>query len=354
MNEQILKNIDNPVELEKLYRENKSDFSKSFAEISENLNTDLAKFWKIRLTPETEAEFKGFQKLDLLVVISLSLFTGLFVKLPVIFTQIEIESFYIRNLAIIVFNGLILFTFWKNKIFDKKKLLIYSLAIIVLLLYVNLLPYKQGDSINLVFIHIPFLMWCLFGISFVSFDYKNTLKKITFIRFNGEFLIMTGLILIAGGLLTAITIGLFSAIKMNIEKFYIEYVVLIGSAASPIISSYLIQLYPNITSKIAPVIARVFTPLVLITLVVYLISLIFSESKILEDRDLLILFNVMLLAVMAMIVFSISELNKLRAKNFNIIILCALAILAIVINTIALIAILTRVTNGLTPNRTVV
>jgi len=354
MNEQILKNIDNPVELEKLYRENKSDFSKSFAEISENLNTDLAKFWKIRLTPETEAEFKGFQKLDLLVVISLSLFTGLFVKLPVIFTQIEIESFYIRNLAIIVFNGLILFTFWKNKIFDKKKLFIYSLAIIVLLLYVNLLPYKQGDSINLVFIHIPFLMWCLFGISFVSFDYKNTLKKITFIRFNGEFLIMTGLILIAGGLLTAITIGLFSAIKMNIEKFYIEYVVLIGSAASPIISSYLIQLYPNITSKIAPVIARVFTPLVLITLVVYLISLIFSESKILEDRDLLILFNVMLLAVMAMIVFSISELNKLRAKNFNIIILCALAILAIVINTIALIAILTRVTNGLTPNRTVV
>jgi hypothetical protein len=62
----------------------------------------------------------------------------------------------------------------------------------------------------------------------------------------------------------------------------------------------------------------------------------------------------MLLAVMAIIVFSISELNKLRAKNFNIIILCALAFLAIVINTIALIAILTRVTNGLTPNRTVV
>jgi uncharacterized membrane protein len=170
-------------------------------------------------------------------------------------------------------------------------------------------------------IHSPLLLWCLFGLSFISFGYKNTGKRIEFIRFNGEFITMTGLILIAGGLFSAITIGLFSVIDMDIENFYFENIALTGGVAIPIVSFYLIRLYPDLTSRIAPVIARVFTPLVLITLVVYLGSLIFSESRILEDRDLLLLFNVMLLAVMGIIVFSVSELDKSRERDINVLIL---------------------------------
>ncbi len=354
MKQRIIECLDRPDDLEKLYRDNKQDFSKSFAEISDDYNSDLVKFWKIRLANETEIDSKGFLKSDLLVVILLSLITGVLVKLPAIFSQIHEESFYLRDLAIVVFNGLILFTFWQNKIFDKKRILIYSAVVLILALFVNLLPYKETDSINLVLIHSPLFLWCLFGLTYVSFDYKNIAKRIAFIRFNGELLIMTGLLLIAGVLLTAITLGLFSAIKMNIEEFYINYVVIVGAVAAPIVAYYLIQVYPSITSKIAPVIARVFTPLVLITLMVYLVSLVFSESKILKDRDLLILFNVMLLAVMAIIVFSISELDKSKNRNINTLILFSLALLAIVINTIALTAIITRVYNGLTPNRTVV
>ena len=140
---------------------------------------------------------------------------------------------------------------------------------------------------------------------------------------------------------------------MNIQEFYTHYVVVFGGVAAPIVSFYIIRLYPSITSKIAPVIARVFTPLVLITLVVYIISLIISESSILENRNLLLIFNIMLLAVMAIIVFSITELDKSRERNVNVI-LFVLALLAKVANAIALAAIITRVTNGLTPNRIVV
>lgn len=292
-------------------------------------------------------------------MILLSLISGLLVKLPDIFSQIDHQSFYKRDLATIVFNGIILYAFWQNRIFDIKRILIYGFTILILLLYVNLLPesyfpIKNSDSAILAFIHVPLFLWCLFGLSFASFDYKNIAKLIEFIRFNGELLIMTGLILIAGGILTGVTVALFTAIKMDIHRFYMEYVAVFGLVAAPIVSYYLIRLYPSLTNKIAPVIARVFTPLVLITLVVYLISLIFSESKVLQDRDLLIVFNVMLLAVMAIIVFSASELDKSKVKNINVLILLALAVLAIVINSIALVAIITRVTYGLTPNRTVV
>ena len=47
-------------------------------------------------------------------------------------------------------------------------------------------------------------------------------------------------------------------------------------------------------------------------------------------------------------------MDKTKGKNFNVLALLLLAILAIVINSIAFIAITSRVLNGLTPNRIVV
>lgn len=62
----------------------------------------------------------------------------------------------------------------------------------------------------------------------------------------------------------------------------------------------------------------------------------------------------MLIAVLALIVFSISEFDKSKKKNTNVFVLFLLASLAIIINSIALVAIISRATGGLTPNRTVV
>lgn len=354
MKNRIIENIDNPEILEQLYRENKQDFCTSFADISDDYDSDLVKFWRIRLASESKNDKNQFSKKNLVVVILLSLIGGFLAKIPTIFPQINPDIFYTRNLPIIVFNGIILYTFWQNQYFKKINLLVYGLALLILTLFVNLLPNTNGDTITLSLIHSPLLLWCFFCLAFTSFNYNSISKKIEFIRFNGELIIMTGLILIAGGLLTAVTIGLFSVIKIDIENFYFEYVVITGVVAAPIVSTYLVRLYPNLTSKISPVIARVFTPLVLITLAVYLVTLLFSDIKIFQDRDLLMLFNVMLIAVLAIIVFSVSELDKFKARDVNVLLLFLLAALAIVINSIALVAIVSRVLYGLTPNRLVV
>ncbi|MEI6142084.1 MAG: DUF4153 domain-containing protein [Mariniphaga sp.] len=354
MKQKIIDHITDPEMLEKLYRENNSDFKKAFSEVSLENDSELVRFWQIRLTPEPVVVIEKFSKSNLLAIAVISLISGLLVKLPQLFTGIADDFFYPRDLAIIVFNGLILYTFWQNRFFDKRKLLVYSAIIFVLLLFVNLLPTGKSYSVILSFIHVPLFLWCLFGLSYVSFDYENTGKRIDFIRFNGELIIMTGLIILAGGVMTALTVNLFLVIKIEVINFYIDYVFAFGGVAAPILSSYLLRNYPNLTSKIAPVIARVFTPLVVITLAVYLIAMAFSANHILEDRDFLILFNVMIIAVMAIIVFSVSELDKSKTKDPNVLILCLLAILTIVTNMVALIAILTRISDGLTPNRTIV
>ncbi|MCK7509007.1 MAG: hypothetical protein MZV70_36560 [Desulfobacterales bacterium] len=92
-------------------------------EISDDYKTDLVRFWKVRLASETDINTNVFSKLDLFIVIIISLGSGLLAKLPAILSQINPEFFYTRNLAIIVFNGLIIYTFGKTAFLIKKELL---------------------------------------------------------------------------------------------------------------------------------------------------------------------------------------------------------------------------------------
>lgn len=354
MKQQIIDNINDPGKLEQLYRQDPRDFDRCFSEISGSYDTPLVSFWKIRLAPDRSDEKKGSQRKDLITTIVLSLFTAVWILIPAVFAGVDREFFYLRDLPLIAFNGIILYSFWINKISDVKKWVLYGALLLVTGLFINLLPAVTTGSVLIAVIHVPLMLWCFFGLTYVQFDYPSVSRRMDFIRFNGELIIMTGLILLAGGLLTVITLGLFSVIGMDIMKFYSDFIAVPGGVAAPVIAFYLIRTYPDITRKIAPVIAKVFTPVVVITLAVYLVSLIFSSSGIFENRELLIIFNAMLLAVLSLIIFSISEIDKEKSGNKNILILFLLSVLAIVINSIALIAIIARVFNGLTPNRTVV
>lgn len=354
MIDQIRKNIDFPEGLEKLYRVDPKNFEVSFRLLTNEFDTPLIRFWKIRLSSDQSVESKTFRSMDLLILILLSLATGFLVKIPDLFGTINENYFYPRNLAILVFNGLILYSFWQNGLFERKRFFQYGGIILTLLLYVNNLPVSQSDSINLSLLHIPIFLWFIFGWAYLSFETENLKRRIEFIRYNGDLLIMTGLILIAGVLLTAITIGLFSVIKMDISDFYLRYIAVFGAVAAPIVASWLLVIYPNLTRKIAPVIAKLFTPLVFVTLFIFLIALIFSRADLFVDRDLLILLNILIISVMAIIVFSIAELDKSARKNFQVMVLFLLAVLTVVINAIAFYAMVVRLFTGFTPNRTVV
>jgi len=83
-----------------------------------------------------------------------------------------------------------------------------------------------------------------------------------------------------------LTIGLFQAIGIHIENFYMNYIVLIG-LVSHLFTSYILKNYTSLTNKIAPIIAIIFSPLVLITLVIYLIAIPISGKDPYNDRNFL-------------------------------------------------------------------
>jgi hypothetical protein len=356
MKERIKEHINNPEKLEQLYRDDRNAFESSFEEVySEIEKSELSKYWKIRLDyNKMPDKIKKSNLLDIYILISACFIAGFLIKMPDIFNvRITDFIFYEKNAGIIVFFGLTIYIIWTNRVFELKRLTLILITFLILTIYVNLLPsVKDSASINLVYIHLPLLMWCIFGLVFIDFNLKDKIKRIEYIRYNGDLAILMAIIVITGGILTGITIGLFDAIGFNIENFYMKNVVIAGSVCVPIVATYIIKNYNTLTNKIAPIIANIFSPLVLLTAIIYLMALAISGKDPYSDRDFLLIFNIMLLGVMAVVVFSISETSTTRKQKFNEMILFILSIITVIIDLIALSAIFYRLnTFGLTPNR---
>jgi hypothetical protein len=356
MTEKIKENIHDPGELERLYREDKKSFESGFEKIyPEIAETEAARFWKTRLDFEKSISITNLIfGPDIFIMLAVCLVAGLLIKIPAIF-DIDTKSFlfYEKNAGIIVFLAMALYSIIINKDSKKRNFVIPLLIFVVSAVYINLLPNcRSCASINLVFIHMPFLMWCLYGLVYIGFDLKNLKKKIDFIRHTGDLAVLGALLVIAGGILAAITLGLFQAIGLHIEKFYMNYVIIIGAVSAPVLTTFVLQKYPTIINKIAPIIANIFSPLVLITLVIFLIAIPVSGKDPFNDRDFLLIFNMLLIGVMALIVFSVSETSMNVKQKFNEIILFVLSIVTLIVNLIALSAIFYRLGEfGLTPNR---
>ena len=350
MKNDIFIHLDNPKELERLYRQNKTQFKQSFLDVYPEIkDKPIALFWKARLEDSKE-EIQFGSKKELIFVVIAALIAGLIAKLPS-FVSIREEFFYSRNVGFIVFPTLIAYFSWKNNLGIQKWIFIGGIAL-VSLLFINLFPNEpNSDTLTLSCIHLLLFLWSLLGFSFVG-EAGNPLKRLDFLRFNGDFVVMSTLFLIAGGITTGITIGLFSLIGYQIEDFYFNNVVVVGLAAVPLVATFLTQTNPQLVSKVSPVIARIFSPIVLIMLVIYLFAIFYSGKDPYNDRDFLLLFNALLIGVMAIIFFSVAEATNSEKGRTEKWILFLLSVVTILVNAIALSAILFRISTwGITPNR---
>jgi len=354
MKEQIIQNLGDPEMLELLYRKDKAAFIRDFSEAAAGIDTDLVKFWKIRLMRPGPTQIQPAIVSGLALFAVISVITALLVRLPLAIKGLNPEDFYPRNLSIIIFGALTSWFIVRNRITGWKNILLLALPAAGLALYMNLLPETLTDTTILAFIHAPLFMGFIFAMACVSLEFGNTRKVSGFIRYCGELVIMTGLLAIAGAILSGMTILLFELIGMKIDEFYMQNVAVIGVAVLPLTAAWLIGLYPGMTDRIAPVIARVFTPLVLLAAGIYLVAISISGISLSENRELLMIFNILLLCVMAIIVFSLSELEKSEIRKLNVILLFFLVVVTLLIDLFALTAIITRLSEGFTPNRTVV
>ncbi len=354
MKDEILTHLNDPRHLERIYRNNKLRFKQVFSGLYPELKGNtLAEFWNERLTYEIE-EINWGTRHELFFVIIIALIAGLFAKLPALL-PVNQELFFQRNFGFVIFPFLTTYFAWKNKLPGGKIAVIAGLTLGAGI-YINLLPARlQSDTLILACIHLGLFLWSVLGFAYVGGAGNRDEKRLGFLQYNGDLLVMTALITIAGGIMSGITVGLFSLIGFDIKNFYFENIVVYGMPAAPILGTYLIQTNPQLVGKVAPVIARIFSPLVLVMLLIYLVAIIYSGKDPYNDREFLLIFNALLVGVMAIIFFSIAESSKKEKTRVETWILFLLSALTIIVNAIALSAILFRISEyGITPNRAAV
>jgi hypothetical protein len=351
MENEIKININNPRQLEKLYRDHKTAFTIAFNNIyQEIINEPAAQAWNERINYKDEQITWG-SKNEIIFIVVAAFVGGLIAKMPS-FLGIEYDVYMSKNIGFVVFPILTVYFIWKQQL-PMTKLVLPLILFLGSAIFINSLPYNEKSATFILStIHLPIFLWSILGYAFIGGDLNNNQKKITFLKFNGNFIVMTGLIFISGMFFTGITIALFELLKMDIQTFYFEQIAVWALAAMPMLSTFLIQNNPELVNKISPTIAKIFTPIVFITLLVFLIALFYNGKNIYNDRNFLLVFNAVLIGVMAIILFSLTEATNNTSSKFNLIILLGLGLLTIIANAIALSAILFRLSEfGLSPNR---
>ena len=354
MKDEILAHLDDPRHLEKMYRSNRFSFKREFTTVYPRLKgNSIADFWYERLSYEKDDINWGTAR-EFMLVLGLALLAGFIAKLPSIIPVSE-EIFYTRNAGFIIFPFLSAYFAWKNGM-SLFKIAIITGLFLGSLIFINIIPvFENSDSLILSCIHLPLFLWSVLGISFIGAKGNELEKRLGYLRYNGDLVVMTTLILIGGAILSGITIGLFALIGFEIQEFYFENVVIFCIPAAPIIATWITQANPQLVGKVSPVIAKIFSPLVLVMLVVYLAAMAYSQKDPYSDREFLLIFNLLLIGVMAIIFFSVAGVSRTAKTRWGTWVLFLLSLVTIIVNGIALSAILFRISEwGFTPNRAAV
>lgn len=351
-NNPIIKNMADPHELERMFRKNSEAFKRDFEEAWEqNPDSQILSIWYERLYyRETEnLEKTSRLKRDFLVMGVLAIMAGTSTR--ILFHFIEQNTIAPINLIFGIIPFITAFFVYKS---GPRKNVVFTIVFLFLIsaVYLNMLPLEEKDSIILAYLHFPVFLWVVAGIAFAGDEYSVRGKRLAYLKFNGEFCILYASMAISGMLLSVITMQLFIIIGMDIEDFYFKNIVLFGAAALAVVASYLVSRDLKLAKNIAPYLAKIFSPLVLITLLAYLVTVIWAGKNPFLDRDFLLVFNGILLLVLVVTIFSITESGANEKRNLSDYVNLALILLALIIDGVALSAIVFRLSSyGISPNR---
>jgi len=219
---------------------------------------------------------------------------------------------------------------------------------------VNVFPFKSGgDTEILTAIHLPILLWLVAGVAYLGGAWRGDAPRMDFVRFTGEWFIYYALIAAGGGVLCGLTIGVFEAIDIDMVPVVSGWVLPCGAVGAVVVVAWLVEAKQSVIENMAPVLTSVFTPLFAVMLVAAIGGMAFTGNIIDAERDVLILLDLLLVLVVGLVLYSISARDSDARPGLMDAVQLVLVASALVIDTLALAAILGRITEfGFTPNRT--
>jgi hypothetical protein len=236
-------------------------------------------------------------------------------------------------------------------------------AIYVELILLGQKPGFQDNYLQLMALHLPLLAWVAVGISVAGLR-STPIRRFAIMGRSLNVFVTVGVYGIILGIFTGITAGLFSALNIVIPDWFVNLAVAVGAGFIPLIaltSVYDPHLEPedqDTQRGLGKVIASLMLwilPLALLVLVVYLAFIPANFMRPFQEREVLIIYNILLFAIIGLLIgvgpVREEDLSPRVARLLRWGIL-ALGILVVVISLYALSATVYRtVLGGPTMNR---
>ena len=327
------------------------DLSREFArEHSERL-------WKqLVLTGETDSLVADTRsRRDLVAMVICAAGAVVSVKAPALFGLgfDDDGAFYARNFSLFALPWLAAFLAWRRR---AAPALIGVLAALFVLgaVAANIYQLKENSqSIVVTALHLPIALWFVVGLAYVADDLRASRRRMDFIRFTGEWIIYFVLIGLGGGVLMAFLYGTFEAIGVSPEDFISQWLLPCGVVATVVVAGWLVEAKQSVVENIAPVLTRLFTPLFTAVLLAFLIAFGWTGGGIDVEREALILFDLLLVVVLGLLLYSISARDPLAPPGLFDKLQFALVVSALAIDVLVLLEITGRISEfGSTPNKT--
>ncbi|MBA2292551.1 MAG: hypothetical protein H0W15_08850 [Gemmatimonadales bacterium] len=289
---------------------------------------------------------------DALVALSFAVLAGIAVKVGI---ELDLaNSVYVRNMSFVVLPMVAGYFAWKRQL-QPRLLVVLGVVIGGAMVFANVYPHvPEGSTEILTAIHLPIALWLAVGIAYAGHRWRQGGGRMDFIRFTGELLIYYVLIAIGGGVLTAFMAMIFQVIGVDMEPFFEAWMpsMVVGAV---IVATWLVEAKQSVIENMAPVLTRLFTPLVTAVLLGFLATLLWTGRGINIERDALLAFDALLILVLALLLYSISARDAAKPAGAFDVLQVVLVASALAANAFALWAIAARITEwGLTPNRVAV
>ena len=323
------------------------------------------RLWKqLVVAPEADGP-ANTSRTEILVVLSLAVAAGIAVKVPALFglplsPDQEVPPLYFRNASLFVFPLLAIYFIWKRASGVASVWL--ALPFAAAAVFANVYPFNNSERLDnfpmgsdthvLTILHLPIALWLAVGFAYVRGRWFADGGRMNFVRFSGELAIYYVLIAIGGGVVTAFTAMLFSAIDTNPAWFIGGWLIPCGAAGAVIIGSWLVEAKQSVIENMAPVLTRLFTPLFTILLLAFLATMAWTGSPINIEREVLIGFDLLLAVVVGLVLYAASARDPQAPPDFFDGLQLLLIVSALVVDAVALAAIAARISEfGFTPNR---
>ncbi len=313
------------------------------------------RLWKQLVADGADAD-KGspWVNKEAIVAFGLAVAAAVLIKVPELF-GIHWDrdmAFYTRNLSFFVLPLLAGYFVWKRRVSSKTWRWI-AVAFVAAAAFANAYPFAAGGStFGLASLHMPIALWLAVGIAYAGERWRQVSGRMDFIRFSGELAIYYVLIALGGGVLTAFMSMIFQAIGVDVGPLFQSWVLPCGAAGAVLVASWLVEAKQSVIENMAPVLTRLFTPLFAAVLIAFLGTALFTGRGVAFDRDVLIAFDLLLVVVLGLLLYSVSARDPEAKPGLFDVLQVVLVVSALLADAVALWAIGARITEfGFTPNR---